>query len=182
MSVGKTRRFEVFKRDGFQCTYCGKAPPEVVLECDHVNPVAAGGLDDINNLTTACFDCNRGKRDKLLSVIPSTVANNLDILKEKESQFREYQKHMTKMHRRIEKSTKEVCDVFLESFNGPMLKSQMTSMKRFLKELAVQEVVEAMSIACDRQYSAKSVFRYFCGICWNKIREKNADVPNQKLG
>lgn len=54
-------RFEVFKRDGFVCQYCGMRSPGVVLEVDHIVPVCDGGSDDVINLTTSCWDCNRGK-------------------------------------------------------------------------------------------------------------------------
>lgn len=62
----KRLRFEVFKRDCFTCQYCGKQPPDVVLEADHVDPVAAGGATTIDNLITACEDCNAGKADRAL--------------------------------------------------------------------------------------------------------------------
>lgn len=67
MSISKSIRFEVFKRDSFTCQYCGAQAPDVVLEIDHIHPVSEGGTDDLMNLVTACFDCNRGKSDKLLS-------------------------------------------------------------------------------------------------------------------
>lgn len=54
-------RFEVFRRDKYVCQYCGAAGPKVELEVDHKIPVSRGGTDDIDNLTTACFKCNRGK-------------------------------------------------------------------------------------------------------------------------
>lgn len=54
-------RFSVFKRDNFTCQYCGRKPPNVVLEADHVLAVANGGSDAIHNLVTSCQDCNRGK-------------------------------------------------------------------------------------------------------------------------
>jgi len=63
MAITKKIRFEVFKRDGFKCAYCGKSPPQITLEVDHIDPRSKGGKDDINNLLTACFDCNRGKRN-----------------------------------------------------------------------------------------------------------------------
>ena len=63
-NLSKSVRFEVFKRDSFKCQYCGKSAPDVVLEVDHIIPVSKGGDNDISNLITACFDCNRGKRDK----------------------------------------------------------------------------------------------------------------------
>lgn len=65
--ISKKLRFEVFKRDSFTCQYCGRKAPEVILQCDHIKPVAAGGVTDILNLATACFDCNSGKGARQLS-------------------------------------------------------------------------------------------------------------------
>jgi len=65
--IRKSVRFEVFKRDSFTCQYCGAKAPEVVLEIDHITPVAGGGTSDILNLVTACRSCNAGKSDKSLS-------------------------------------------------------------------------------------------------------------------
>ena len=42
-SITKSVRFEVFKRDGFKCQYCGASAPDVILEVDHIVPVAEGG-------------------------------------------------------------------------------------------------------------------------------------------
>ena len=66
MTLSVKTRFEVFKRDRFTCQYCGKHPPDVLLEADHITPRAAGGSDAIENLTTACTDCNRGKGARML--------------------------------------------------------------------------------------------------------------------
>lgn len=68
-------RFKVFARDGFQCTYCGRSPARdgVRLEADHVIPRAAGGTDVMENLTTSCRDCNRGKSDTRLDVAAANV-------------------------------------------------------------------------------------------------------------
>lgn len=54
-------RFEVLRRDGFRCTYCGRRTPEVVLHIDHAVPWAAGGRTVLENLRVACSDCNLGK-------------------------------------------------------------------------------------------------------------------------
>lgn len=54
-------RFAVFKRDDFTCRYCGRKPPEVRLEVDHVIARAEGGPDSFENYATACADCNAGK-------------------------------------------------------------------------------------------------------------------------
>jgi hypothetical protein len=66
-AIPKSVRFEVFKRDSFTCQYCGRKAPDVVLEVDHINPVANGGENDILNLVTSCRDCNGGKGAKLLT-------------------------------------------------------------------------------------------------------------------
>jgi hypothetical protein len=65
--IRKSMRFEVFKRDLFTCQYCGRKSPDVVLEIDHITPVANGGDNDILNLVTACRACNAGKSDRALS-------------------------------------------------------------------------------------------------------------------
>lgn len=68
-STGKRLRFEVFKRDGFTCRYCGGQPPEVILVVDHIVPVAEGGPSTIENLNTACEACNQGKAHKPLGEV-----------------------------------------------------------------------------------------------------------------
>ena len=66
-TISKKIRFEVFKRDSFTCQYCGRMAPDVVLEIDHINPIANGGDNEIMNLVTSCYDCNRGKGKRKLS-------------------------------------------------------------------------------------------------------------------
>jgi 5-methylcytosine-specific restriction endonuclease McrA len=63
-----TLRFRIFARDGFQCRYCGRKPPEVVLQVDHIYPVSKGGRNNPDNYATACSDCNLGKSDALLDL------------------------------------------------------------------------------------------------------------------
>lgn len=58
-------RAAVFERDGFTCTYCGERGGK--LECDHVHPLSKGGSNEMDNLTTACFRCNRSKHTKTLA-------------------------------------------------------------------------------------------------------------------
>lgn len=62
-----TWRFEILTRDGFTCRYCGRKPPEVELEIDHINPRSKGGTNHLSNLITACRDCNAGKYNNELT-------------------------------------------------------------------------------------------------------------------
>jgi 5-methylcytosine-specific restriction endonuclease McrA len=59
-------RFVVLQRDNHQCVSCGKSPPTVTLEVDHIIPFSKGGNNDINNLQTLCFECNRGKGTRIM--------------------------------------------------------------------------------------------------------------------
>lgn len=64
-SMSLRLRFAILKRDEFTCQYCGHSAPDVKLQVDHVIPVAHGGTNDPDNLTTACEMCNRGKHDAI---------------------------------------------------------------------------------------------------------------------
>ena len=57
-------RFEIFRRDKYKCQICGASTNEenVKLEIDHKIPVAKRGTNDLSNLWTLCFKCNRGKK------------------------------------------------------------------------------------------------------------------------
>ncbi len=60
---------EVIKnRDNFTCCCCGNsthAEPNLLLEIDHIIPIAKGGCTVEENLQTLCWKCNRAKGDKL---------------------------------------------------------------------------------------------------------------------
>ncbi len=56
-------RTKVMERDGFRCRRCGRGPDKMALEVDHVEPVARGGTNRIENLQTLCWECNAGKTD-----------------------------------------------------------------------------------------------------------------------
>lgn len=61
MAVSKRLRYEVLRRDNYTCRYCGAFAPLAVLVVDHVTPRKHGGPDVLENLITACQDCNSGK-------------------------------------------------------------------------------------------------------------------------
>ena len=59
-------RFLVLKRDAFTCQYCGRSAPDVELHIDHKVPWSKVKEHKIENLVTACRDCNLGKSNKEL--------------------------------------------------------------------------------------------------------------------
>jgi 5-methylcytosine-specific restriction enzyme A len=54
-------RVSVLNRDKYKCVFCGRNSKHIELEVDHIIPFSKGGSNDISNLQTLCFDCNRGK-------------------------------------------------------------------------------------------------------------------------
>lgn len=99
MSISKRLRFEIFKRDGFTCQYCGTRPPDVVLEVDHIDPKSNGGGNDPINLLTSCFDCNRGKAHRVISQHISRPDADVEFLSNQQEiaearRFLESRKHL----------------------------------------------------------------------------------------
>jgi 5-methylcytosine-specific restriction endonuclease McrA len=57
-------RRNIFKRDRFQCQYCGANPGGEELTIDHVTPRAQGGVSSWTNCVLACVNCNKRKADR----------------------------------------------------------------------------------------------------------------------
>lgn len=167
-SLSKTVRFEVFKRDLFTCQYCGATPPAVVLEVDHIEPVALGGGDDEGNLITACFDCNRGKAARDLGVTPESLNTRAARVAEAEEQLAGYREIMRAVEARKEADAWEVVEALFgvtETTNA-----RFNSIQSFLKRLDLFEAKDAAQIArAAKPYSELQRFKYFCGVCWRKI-------------
>lgn len=65
----KLREF-IKARDHFTCCNCGNSThvePNLLLEIDHIIPVAKGGRTVEDNLQTLCWKCNRAKSDKVIN-------------------------------------------------------------------------------------------------------------------
>ena len=67
----KKLREYIKRRDNYTCQSCNASTAQqdlLLLEVDHIIPVAKGGLSTEDNLQTLCWKCNRTKSDKILSV------------------------------------------------------------------------------------------------------------------
>lgn len=176
VQIQKKQRFEIFKRDGFVCVYCGRHPPDVELHCDHVIPVKEGGQNDDANLVTSCADCNHGKGATSLNVVPETVSDKTEKLIELEEQARGFEKAVRAKKARLEYNAWIVLtsllhqwgeDPTIEGVDSKWLRSVM----RFLDKMDSDEVMFCMDIATTKDLPSKeSTFLYFCKVCWNKLR------------
>lgn len=173
-----TLRFEVFKRDAFTCRYCGRRSPEVILEVDHAFPRSAGGSDEMENLVTSCFECNRGKGARLLSDIPpeENLHEKAICIAEHELQLAEYNHWRAKQKAREDEELRYIYRLWMQRWEYIPSYWQESTVLTFLRKLGVYEVGEVMQYACehaDDRYSGGKRFnawRAFCGICWHRIK------------
>lgn len=172
-SLSKKMRFDVFKRDGFQCQYCGSTPPAVVLEVDHIHPVSKGGKNRIDNLISSCFECNRGKAAGVLTVAPQTVIDKAAVIAEKMEQLRAFERLQRAKRKAEEKSIDQVEEAFCDYYDGFHFANNFReSIRRILQHMMVYEVIDAMHLACKKMDNKESALRYCCGICWNLIKAR----------
>jgi hypothetical protein len=176
--ISKKIRFEVFKRDGFVCQYCGNHPPDVLLQVDHIHPVKLGGDNDLDNLITSCQPCNIGKFATPLSVAPQSLAEKAADVAEREAQIRAYNEIMAGRRDRIEEEVWVIAEALIPGSSEGIAKSKYYSIKRFAKEVGIDACLEAVDIAFAKfPRSSRKRFLYFCGICWRKIRGKTEEQP-----
>lgn len=170
--ISKKTRFEVFKRDGFTCQYCGNHPPHVILHIDHITAVAAGGGNDLDNLVTSCQPCNLGKSARPLTVVPQSLSDKAAEVAEREAQLKGYQEIMEGRRDRIEGEMWRVAEeIDPGSSERGMNRGWLASIRMFIERLGVHEVLDAADIARGKySYGGKKTFLYFCGICWRKIK------------
>lgn len=171
-SLSKKLRFDVFKRDEFQCVYCGAHPPSVVLQIDHIHPVAEGGSNEIDNLITSCQPCNLGKGASLLTNVPTTLKEKATLIAEQEQQLKGYYEVIKEREDRLENETRMILEIIDTNCPNNGMKIDWTrSVKRFLSHLDFYDVKDAAEIARSKyRYGGKKTFLYFCGICHNRIR------------
>ena len=173
-SIGNSKRFEIFKRDHFICQYCGSHPPHIVLELDHITPVSKGGGNGNNNLVTSCFECNRGKAARDLSIAPKSLSEKAKEIAEKEKQLLGYQAIIQAREDRIESEAWNVLEYLGQlTEDGSAYKSQLVSVKTFIKRLGFPETIGAAEICFGKEITNRNIFKYFCGVCWNKINRSD---------
>lgn len=175
MAISKKQRFEIFKRDGFVCQYCGRKPPQIILEIDHVIPRKKSGRDIPENLITACFDCNRGKGARDLKVAPRSIIERTEVLKEKELQLREFYKYQEKIKQRIEADVDYIDErwhvISGEEKRYCFNEHGRMQVKNLLRFFNKYEIEEAMEIAWTKRY-LKDRFAYMCGVLWTQKRQR----------
>lgn len=129
----------------------------------------------MDNLITACFDCNRGKGAGLLSSVPESLESRADLLREKAAQVKAYTKLVRDIERQSDELVLRVQSVFQRYFPTRAFTTQfIDSIKvNFAPAMGKDQLLFAMTKACVKiQNDPSAATKYFCGICWNMIKGK----------
>jgi HNH endonuclease len=172
MVLSRRLRFEILRRDGHACRYCGRQAPDVKLTVDHVIPVTLGGGDDPRNLVTACTECNAGK---------SSIAPDQPIVEDVDATAllfaRAIEAATARRVAELEADDKVVrdfyrlwCDTFgsdtglFEADNW-----EHTVLTFLARGLTMDDLERFMDVTLGGPASYRQVFRYFCGCCWREL-------------
>jgi len=175
-TISRKLRFEIFKRDSFTCQYCGRKAPDVVLQCDHINPVAAGGGNDILNLVTSCFDCNNGKGARALSeqAVLNKQVDQLAELQSRREQIEmmiEWREQLSRLGDDVVARLEERWEILVEG-RISLTPSGRDRLRKLISRYGVDLVLRAMQESAvtylkrdkDQQYSFES-----CMTAYDKI-------------
>ena len=183
-TISKKTRFEVFKRDNFTCQYCGRTAPDVVLEIDHINPVNNGGKNDIMNLITSCFECNRGKGKRKLNdnTELKLQIEQLKQLNEKRKQLEMLVEWKKELQLFENEQVEKIEDLIYNATNYTFTEYGKQQCKNNIKRYGFDEVYESTLISIEQYYdendkeSAQKVINYIGRIC--AVRKKQKENPN----
>lgn len=175
MALSKRLRYEVLRRDGHACRYCGRSAPDVPLTVDHVVPVALGGNDEPSNLVTACRDCNSGKSASSPDApVVADVAQ--DALRWASAMQHAADMALADLDQRHDNRAK-----FIERWNVwkaggktmPIPADWENTVDQLCSAgLPMELLLDAVDVAMRKTHVARDqLFRYMCGVAWRRIAE-----------
>lgn len=154
-TISKKTRFEVFKRDGFKCQYCGACAPDVLLHIDHIQPISKDGDDDMMNYITSCEPCNLGKGARELSddTAVAKQRNQLQALQERRDQIEMMLEWRNGLKDALEDEVEALIKAWRDVF-GPdrnLTDTGRREARTMLKKFGLKSVLEATDVA-HQQY------------------------------
>ena len=151
-SISAKLRFEVFKRDKFQCQYCGRSAPQVILHVDHIEPVAKDGTNDITNLITSCRECNLGKGARRISDDAAILKEKqqLDALNERREQLEMMMQWRKELSELNEQTFLYVESCFFEKTGYTLTENGKLKLRRCLMAFSLNEVIDAIDTSVSQ--------------------------------
>lgn len=176
--ISTRTRFEILKRDGFRCAYCGTTPlqTQAPMHVDHVVPVAEGGTDDPENLITACAPCNMGKSSVPLKRLKYSQPQSIKDAQEHMEDVRAY----LEVQKEIAKSKRAAQDEFArhwEELIGPLSQQFYERIPALLAGNNLELLYECVGITASKwgnpgaEYEWSDALRqqkYFYGVLRNR--------------
>lgn len=177
MAISKRLRFEILRRDGHACRYCGEKAPKVKITVDHVVPKALGGTDEPTNLVAACGPCNSGK---------SSGSPDAPLVADVESDAMRWQMAwaaaVAQAERDGKQREKDIAKVkrnYVAAYKGrhgeaPFLpEGWQASVGRWLDlGLPMAMIDQAISATVGRtNVRREDRWSYLAGCCWGKLRD-----------
>jgi hypothetical protein len=182
-SISKKLRFEVFERNKFTCQYCGRSPQahDCTLEADHIISVKNGGTNDINNLITSCWDCNRGKGAKTthLPVIPDKEIE-LELAKERLEQviaINEYQRKINEIVEKTKETKYEPIIPYLENLNQVLIEKIKKTFDKNVPMVSVNVFIELIELAREKTKTVDDFMKFLNGC----LKQRVLEVKNPEL-
>lgn len=177
MAISRRLRFEILRRDGHTCRYCGAMAPDVPLTVDHVIPTTLGGADEPANLVTACQPCNAGK-----SSMPADAA----IVEDVEADALRWKAAIEQAALEM-RAEQETMDALVAQFreawaswkmdDGSYIVALPGDWRSTIEQLLsagcpIEHVIKSVDTAmAARQVKIQNVWRYFCGCCWRRVTD-----------
>lgn len=179
--ISKKLRFEVFKRDSFTCQYCGRHAPDVILECDHIKPVADGGKNTLLNLVTSCMECNRGKGKRKLSDTAEVDKqfNELAALNERREQMNMMLKWREELERFKSEQVDAISDILCDD-GRCLTEYARKKVKILINRFGFDEVLVSAEIAYYKYVITQRLGVGYAldklgGICYNRASQREVD-------
>lgn len=179
MAVSKRLRYEILRRDGHTCRYCGASAPDAPLRVDHVTAVALGGADTPDNLVTSCEPCNSGKSSMptdaaLVSDVADSALHWAAAIKQAAEELRAQEEPKRAYRNAFQQAWNE----WTWEHNGKRephdledgWKSSIDNFREAGLPIEVwPDIIEkAMT---NKTVKAENLLRYSCGIAWRIVRE-----------
>lgn len=162
MAVSRSLRFQVLRRDGHRCHYCGATAAQAKLTVDHITAVALGGTDTADNLVTACEPCNGGK-----SATPADAALVAQV-QERDTQFRAAVEVVTEVDRRA----RWFAEAFLDAWDlGELPPGWRKTIDAYRQQGLTSDAWDDIVAIARNKPNLDDPFRYCCGIARNQVKK-----------
>ncbi len=137
------------------------------LVIDHISPVCQGGGNNLENLITACEDCNSGKGGKTIAQSAPTEQDRLRILQEHQEQMAVLQATI-EAERLRDELRQRICNYFCEAFNREeMDKGTLSVISSYVNDFGaavVYDWIDRARVHLPNHAPDTQIGRYISGI------------------